>query len=807
METGEDKLIQETLHAGMGESMDIGDSYVCHVVHQINSRGLWFGDDPLTFSFPLLLLQLFLISISTRSIYIILKPFGQPSIVSQILGGVVLGPSILGRSSAFANKVFPAKGRSVLETFAFFGFMLFIFLIGVKIDPSIILRSGKRALCIGILGFSVPFVLAGTVACILYQFASLDDDVSNILFFVVSLQSITAFPVIACFLTELKILNSEIGRLASASSIVCDVCYWSVMTVSFAAKLASEKSIGASIGSFVSAVLLISFIMFGVRPAALWAIRRTPEGKPVKEIYIFVVFVTLLVCGFMGELIGLSAFIASFLVGLAIPEGPPLGAALVDRLDCFCSVLLMPILFTIGGLKMDVFAIQKLKNVGVIQLIIFVSFFGKIVGTVLPPLFCRMPFRDALSLGLIMNSKGIVELVMLIGLKVRDIMSEECYTIMVISLVIITGVVSPIVKVLYDPSSRFLAYKRRTILHQRDDEELRILACIHRQDNVLAILNLLAASNPNKESPINLVALHLVKLAGRASSLLVAHLPRDKPSQYPTQTEQIFNAFRKFEHHHSGHVILHCYKGISPYATMHNDVCSLALEKRTTFIIIPFHKQWIIGGRVESSYAFRHLNKNVLDKAPCSVGVLIDRGNQSKFWCDLADPAIYQVAVLFFGGADDREALAYARRMMEQHNVLITLLHFSAPAPAEIVGGTARSKMLDTQILSEFRLNAFRNDRVSYRDEQVTDGRCVLTVLESMECTYDLVLVGRRHGESRLMSDLRKWNERGELGVVGEILATTNFKGGTSILVMQQQTRLWGLRDPEESTRLRRVNI
>jgi hypothetical protein len=384
-----------------------------------------------------------------------------------------------------------------------------------------------------------------------------------------------------------------------------------------------------------------------------------------------------------------------------------------------------------------------------------------------------------------------------------QVITEECFAIMIISVVIVTGVISPLVKALYDPSRRFLAYKRRTILHQRRNEELRILACIHTQDNARAILNLLSASNPTKESPINLVALHLVKLVGRASSLLIAHLPRERPSQYPTQSERIFNAFRKFEHHYSGHVIFHCCKGISPYATMHNDVCSLALEKRTTFIIIPFHKQWIIGGREESTYAFRQLNKNVLDKAPCSVGVLIDRGNQRKLWSIHGQSSLYRVAVLFFGGPDDREVLAYARRMSEDCNVLITLLRFYSSA--EIVGGTERSKMLDTEVLSEFRLNAFRNARVSYQEEMVMDGNGVLAVLRSMENAYDLVMVGRRHQDSRLMSELRKWNEHGELGAIGEILAAADFRAAASVLVVQQQTKMWGLQDPEDSTRLRRV--
>lgn len=383
-------------------------------------------------------------------------------------------------------------------------------------------------------------------------------------------------------------------------------------------------------------------------------------------------------------------------------------------------------------------------------------------------------------------------------------LNDECFAILVLTLVLVTGIVSPVVKALYDPSRRFLAYKRRTILHHHSDEELRILACIHKQDNVLAILNLLAASSPTATSRIDLVVLHLVKLAGRASSLLVAHIPREKPSRHPTQSEKIFNSFSKFENSHMGKVTLHCYKGISPYATMHNDVCYLALEKRTTFIIIPFHKQWIIGGMTESSFAYKQLNKNVLEKAPCSVGVLIDRGNQKKFWCGYINESTYQVAVLFFGGADDREALAYAKRMLDQPNVNITLFHFSSSS--DIIGGTERSKMLDTQILSEFRLSAFRNDRVSYKEESVMNGRDVLSVIEYMESYYDLVMVGRRHADSQLMSELQKWKQ-GELGIVGEILASLNIGAKTAILVVQQQTRFWGSLDPEESTHLRRVNI
>ncbi|CAK9164136.1 unnamed protein product [Ilex paraguariensis] len=782
--------------------------YVCYYLNQINSRGVWFRDDPLAYSVPSLLLQLSLISIITRSIHLLLKPFGQPLIVSQILGGVILGPSILGQNSTFLVKVFPNKGRVLLETISVFGFMLFIFLIGVKLDPSMVFRSGKKALAIGVLGFFVPYGLTGFTAFLLNHFLSLDNNILKVLPYIVPMQSMTAFPVVACFLDELNILNSEIGRLASSSSFICDVCHWSIMTVKFAAELAKAKSLKITVGSFLSGVLFIIAIVFGIRPAALWAIRNTPEGRPVKEIYVFVALVALMACGFIGEAIGLGALIAALALGLVIPDGPPFGAALVERLDCFVSVLLMPLFFTMCGLQLDVFSIQKLKNVGVLQLIVLVAFIGKIMGTMLPPLFCRMPFRDALSLALIMNSKGIVELAILNDFRQSEDMTEECYAILIISMVVVTGVISPLVKVLYDPSKRYVAYKRRTILHIRHNDELRILACVHSQDNAQSIISLLQVSNPSKESPVNLVVLHLVKLMGRASSLLVAHMQREKPSINPGQSERIFNAFRKIEQQKPGLITVHCYKGISPYAMMHNDVCSLALEKRTILIIVPFDKHWTYGEQAETSYAFRHLNKNVLQKAPCSVGILIDRGNQKKSRYVITEPSLYRVGVLFFGGADDREALAYAKRMSEHPNVIVTLIRFTASdSSAEIVGGTARGKMLDANVLSEFKINTQRSERVLYQEEVVANGMGVVAVTRSMGNGYDLVMVGRRHGESQIMCQLTRWNERGELGAVGQILAASDFKGGAAVLVVQQQTRLWGLHDPEESTHLRRISL
>ncbi|KAF8397180.1 hypothetical protein HHK36_016087 [Tetracentron sinense] len=802
MEAKRESLVQDAVNIVIGHRRHTGNNtYVCHFSGRINSSGIWYGDDPLAFSAPLLMVQLSLISIITRAIYFLLKPFGQPMIVSQILGGLILGPSVLGRNPAFSAKVFPTMGKTVLDTFSVFGFMLFLFLIGVKMDLSMALKSGKRALVIGILGFVFPYALAGFVAFLLRHFVTMDNDISRALPFVVALLSVTAFPVIACFLAELKILNSEIGRLAASSSIICDICSWSIMSLRFAAKVAMVQPLTSSIGSILSSALLIAFIVFGIRPAALWAIRHTPEGKPVKEVYIFALFVALMGCGFLGEAIGIHGIFASFILGLVIPDGPPLGAALVERLDCFVSGLLMPIFFTICGLRTDVFAIQNLKNVLIVLFIVFIAFLGKIIGTILPPLYCRIPFRDALSLALVMNSKGIVEIAALVGWKDDHTLDDQCFTLLVISVVAITGVISPLVRSLYDPSRRYLAYRRRTILHAKRDAELRILACIHSRDNVRAILNILEASNPTKESPINVYILHLVELVGRATSLLVAHRLREKPSPNPTQSERIFNVFRHYEQNNNGFVTVQCFTGVSPQATMHNDVCSLALEKRTCLIIIPFHKQWVAEGRVESSHVLRNLNCNVVEKAPCSVGILVDRGHLRNSRAVLESSSLYHVAVLFFGGADDREALAYGGRMAEHPNIRLTVFRFSAST--DILGGSTASRTLDNGILNDFRLNTGRNERVVYQEEVVTDETGMLNVIQYMENAYNLVMVGRRHEESQFMSRLSGWSDCPELGAVGDVLAAPDFKGGVSVLVVQQQARVWGMLDPEHSTHLK----
>jgi hypothetical protein len=193
---------------------------------------------------------------------------------------------------------------------------------------------------------------------------------------------------------------------------------------------------------------------------------------------------------------------------------------------------------------------------------------------------------------------------------------NEAFVIICISIVIVMGAITPMIKYLYDPSRRYMVYKRRTVMHLRPDSELRILVCIHDQENVPTIINLLEALNPSKRSPLSIYLLHLIELVGRANPLLITHKLTKRPSSKASTSKPIVNAFRYYEHSSHGLVTVFHFTAISHCKTMHDDVCSLALDKRTSLIIVPFYKDIHANGAMGShKKTIRILNNNVLDKA------------------------------------------------------------------------------------------------------------------------------------------------------------------------------------------------
>ncbi|CAM8941671.1 unnamed protein product [Rhodiola kirilowii] len=351
----------------------------------------------------------------------------------------------------------------------------------------------------------------------------------------------------------------------------------------------------------------------------------------------------------------------------------------------------MPLFYIKIGLVINIFAVGS-KNYMILQLIIAVAFFGRFLGGFLASLLTNFPTIDAASLGLVMTAQGLIELGMFKMMKKAKAIGSEAFVVMHASMLIVTAVVTPLIRLLYDPSHRFQIYKRRSVMHLRLDAELRVLVCVHDQDNVPATINFLQAINLTKMSTMSVSVLHLVELAGRAAPIFIAHKKYKKCSSKSVHSEPIIKAFRHLEEENC------C--GLS---TMGDDICEVALVMKTSLVVIPFHKKFYNNGELMSSKkTIRNLNRDVLEKAPCSVAILVDKGMQGSSRPGLNTWSFFSVAVLFLGGCDDRgEALAIGMRAASQENVHLTIIRLVENG--DVSSDDLMDKKLDSVMLSETR--------------------------------------------------------------------------------------------------------
>ncbi|XP_027337485.1 cation/H(+) antiporter 14-like [Abrus precatorius] len=674
------------------------DKLICQYVRKVTKRGIWLGDNPFNHITSIITVQIVFMFIIGRISYFLLKPCHQTLLIAQIVAGIILGPLLLGTKDSYYELIFPTASRLTLTTFAEFGMIIHFFKVGVQINPMQHLKIEKQAVVTGLIGHMSAMALGTSVFNIVrvMQPLAIDDPGTYAL---VVISSVSAFPVICGFLTEMNILNSEIGRMALSTSIV------------------SEAS----------------------------------------------------------QVAGQPSFLVAFWFGLVLPDGPPLGSVLAQRLDTIGSTLIVPAFCTISGLRTSVPSLSKSKSS---VAVIFISvFIGKFVGTLLPSLHFRMEFWDSFALALIMCCKGLVDISLLNILLNSKAIGELSFTLAIYIMVAVTGFATLVVYYIYDPSRRYRAYIRKSIRDSQQDLDLKILVCIHNEENVYPIINLLQASNPTEATPLSIFALHLMELSGRATSVLTKTENTNKSSQH------IYNVFDQFEQHNKGCITLQCFTAIAPYASMHDDICYIAMDTKSNIVIMPFHKQWSIDGNVEfSNSSIRTLNQKVLKKAPCSVGILIDRSQLSGKLLVIYEKLFCEVAMVFLGGGDDQEALAYSLRMAQHPHVKLTV--FWIRVKMQVNQRNVRNTYID--LMEYMHYHTSNKGKVTFKEEIVDDGAGTAQVIRTMEGHYSMVIVGRHHmADNPCTLGLTEWCELPELGPLGNLLATSDFT--FSVLVVQQQ--------------------
>ncbi|XP_071701284.1 cation/H(+) antiporter 14-like [Rutidosis leptorrhynchoides] len=642
--------------------------------------------------------------------------------------------------------------------------MLHVFVIGVQIDTGIIKSVHRHMVLMGCMSFLVPYSVCLMCLMPLGTFVAIDEVTFHTLPFVAGLTSMTTFPAVTNTLSDLNLLNSDLGRLSCSTALVTNFCSYVTCLALSTVGIALERQDWKPLKNVLLIACFLVSMCYIIRPFLLWMAKRIPEGQQIKESQFLVVMVAVLLCGFLSECLGQNASFGGFTMGVCVPDGPPFGSALVHRIDWMATNILVPAKFAISAFKVN------LKSLG-----------GDKV-------FAALITEDAFHFAMIMCTKGIIDVSAYSLIRSSEVVTDQAYSLLILNMLLVTGSTRLLLWHFYDPSTRYQTYKRNSILECEPGDFLRMVVCVHNEDHVLSLINLLEASNPTRHQRLEVITMNLNQLEGRSSAILIPSSEVEMIPSVQSRVLQIGNAFNYFMERNYDAVIVEHFVAMVPYRSMHEDIYTIAINKCANIVIVPFHKRWAIDGSIDATFpGIRLVNMKFMEKAPCSIGILVDRGQIGGPKSVLTRRTkVFRITQLFLGGIDDREALAYSSRMAQHHHTSLLLVLLRPKHTDVELEPEVHEKRLDQEMVDRFRMDC-KGRNVHIQEQVANDAEETMQLLRAMEQGCDLFIVGREHGYaySQLTYGLTEWSQCPELGCIGDVLASSDFK--FSVLVMQQQ--------------------
>jgi len=396
-----------------------------------------------------LVLQIAVILAVCRVFGTLFQKFHQPRVVGEMFAGIMLGPSLLGwvtpQVSAF---LFPQPSLGFLSALSQVGVVIFMFLVGLGINPKELKSQGHAAVLTSHVSITAPFVLAAFLSIYLYPKLS-DDSVAFTSFalFMGAAMSITAFPVLARILTERHLLQSRLGTVAIACAAVDDVTGWCILAYIVVLIRATHAGIPIwlTVGGLIGfAVLMI----YGVRRLLrrFESIYRAQDG--LSENLMALMLLLVLVSALCTEWLGLHLLFGAFLMGAIMPKERKFVRYVLDRFETITVTLLLPLFFAFTGLRTNIGLVKGQEMWLYCGLIILVATVGKLGGSMLASWLAGMPLREAAGLGTLMNTRGLMELVILnIGLDIK-VISPALFSMMVMMALFTTFMTTPVLEVI-----------------------------------------------------------------------------------------------------------------------------------------------------------------------------------------------------------------------------------------------------------------------------------------------------------------------------------------------------------------------
>ncbi|CAN8255062.1 unnamed protein product [Cochlearia groenlandica] len=762
------------------------------LLFNISSFGIWEDlkspDVVLGYALTLLEIQILLIFIFIVTSHMFLRCIGISQIASHFLAGLILGPQLIDLLDKSSDKLSqdPAlDGSAALRGISVCGNILLTFLMSVRISRRLAFNNGKLPIVLGTLTFIVP--LFGGLC-----FRNLNTDNIDPHYMspkkvlaertvIISSQSSILLPTVTYILSELKILNSELGRLVLSASMINDVLGIIVSILAYAVGTYKYVSPVTAYRDIIGVIVFFLVVFFVFRPSVEWIVERTPEGRPVADKYVHIAILSAMGSAAYSSFFNMKYLLGPFTIGLIIPDGPPFGSALEAKYYDLTMSVLIPISIAFSTMRCDVMKIiYEFDDIMYNIFLLALTLAMKLAAGVIPCLYCRLPVKEAFAVSILLSCKSFSELFLYESTFDDSYISQATYTFLILYALLNSGIVPAVLTNLYDPKRKYIGYKKRNILSLKPNSDLRILTCVHKPENISGAIKLLQLlSSPNKDLPVVVTVLYLVKLVGKLIPVLISH---NKKSKRVMNNSYIHTANLAFSQLDSAKMKMTMFTALTHQNLMHDEVCALALDKTTSMIIVPSGRKWTIDGAFESDdEAIRRLNTSLLEHTPCSVGILVDRGQFSR---QVARNYNIEVGVIFIGGKDDREAISLVKRMKLNSRVNVTVIRVMSNKETESMNW---ENILDDEVLENLKCTEATN-RIGYMERTVTGGPDLAITVRLLSREYDLMVVGRDHGTaSPDFNGITEWIELRELGVIGDLLATKDLNSTASVLVVQQQ--------------------
>lgn len=396
----------------------------------------------------ILLIQLVVILISVKLFGYLCKKIGQPTVVGEIIAGIVLGPSIIGHYfPQFSLFLFPSTSLHYIEMLSEVGLILFMFIVGLELNLKDIKKKANEAILISHSSIILPFALGFVLAYFMYPHfikASVPF-ISFALFMGISL-SITAFPVLARIVHERGMNKTKLGSIVITCAAIDDITAWCILATVIT--IVKANSFTGSIFVIIVSIIYIVFMFKFVKPILRKLTAKLSSKKMMSRSMLILYFIILFLSAYTTEIIGIHALFGAFLAGVIMPTNFNFREKITLKIEDVTLIIFLPLFFVYTGLKTQIGLIDDLESWIYCFIIILVAIVGKFFGGALAAKYIGLDWKSSSIIGVLMNTRGLMELVVLnIGLEL-GVLSPKIFSMMVLMAIVTTFITSPLLSLI-----------------------------------------------------------------------------------------------------------------------------------------------------------------------------------------------------------------------------------------------------------------------------------------------------------------------------------------------------------------------